>query len=100
MDVIGQATITSLLGDLEEQLNTHNATHPAVAEDSEEGSQSSNDEGSQSSTATPPPTPPLHVGPRQEPGFDVVGRARAWLQDRWTPAKGGGGKENQAFNKL
>jgi len=88
MDNIGQDTIGSLMTSLETDLRAYNSTRrPEDADASSQETQESS------------PSEPLDSfrPPEQAKGFDLLRRARAWLDERKVPAKGGGNKINTEF---
>jgi len=88
MNNMGQDTIGSMVAFLETEVRTYNSTRRP--EDADASSQETQ-ESSQSE--------PLDSfrRPEQAKGFDLLRRARAWLDERKVPAKGGGSKINTEF---
>ena len=90
-----------MLQDLTDDLKVYNAENPREAEDGSEEEDSCPAEDSLSTGTGGSLSPPDAGGStHQAPGFDLITRARAWVDQRKTPADGGGGEKHQAFNKV
>lgn len=89
MNNIGQDIISNMMGSLGTDQRDFNSCQPKDADASSQETQ----ESSQSS----PADAVLQLQPEQAPGFDLLRRARAWVDARKLPAEGGGNKTNQDF---